>query len=200
MRRFADLPDHRRTMGDITLLLARANDGDSGAVEAIFEALYPDLRRIAHARLTRHVRNTMLDTTALVHECYLKFAQTDRLSPADRTHFLAYAATAMRSIIVDFARARAAERRGGDAVHLTLNTQLADGLPQPADGADEILGVDAALKDLAKLDARLARVVEMRYFGGMNDLEIAAALGITDRTVRRDWEKARLLLAAALRG
>jgi RNA polymerase sigma factor (TIGR02999 family) len=187
-------------MGDITLLLARANEGDRRAVEAIFEALYPDLRRIAHARLSRHVRDTMLDTTALVHECYLKFAQAERLSPGDRAHFLAYAATAMRSIIVDFARARAAERRGGDAVHLTLNTQLADGLPQPADGADEILRVDAALQELAKLDARLARVVEMRYFGGMNDLEIAAALGVTDRTVRRDWEKARLLLAAALRG
>jgi RNA polymerase sigma factor (TIGR02999 family) len=183
-------------MGDITTLIARANGGDRDAVNAIFERLYPELRRIAHARLTRHVRDTVLDTTVLVHECYLKLVQGERLSPSDRAHFLAYAASAMRSIIVDFARARTAERRGGDAAHLTLNTQLADSLPG---GESEILRVNDALADIGKLDPRLAQVVEMRYFGGLNDLEIAAALGITDRTVRRDWDKARLLLAAALR-
>jgi len=183
-------------MGDITTLIARANGGDRDAVNAIFERLYPELRRIAHARLTRHVRDTVLDTTVLVHECYLKLVQGERLSPSDRAHFLAYAASAMRSIIVDFARARTAERRGGDAAHLTLNTHLADSLPA---GEEEILRVDEALADIAKLEPRLAQVVEMRYFGGLNDLEIAAALGVTDRTVRRDWDKARLLLAAALR-
>jgi RNA polymerase sigma factor (TIGR02999 family) len=183
-------------MGDITTLIARASGGDRAAVDAIFEQLYPELRRIAHARLTRHVRDTVLDTTVLVHECYLKFVQAERLSPTDRAHFLAYSASAMRSIIVDFARARTAERRGGDAAHLTLNTQLADSLPA---GEDEILRVDEALADIARLEPRLAQVVEMRYFGGLNDLEIAAALGVTDRTVRRDWDKARLLLAAALR-
>ena len=183
-------------MSDITALIARANNGDRPAVGAIFEQLYPELRRIAHARLTRHVRNTMLDTTMLVHECYLKFVQAERLNPSDRAHFVAYAATAMRSIIVDFARARSTERRGGDAAHLTRNTQIADSLPA---GEDEIVRVDEALTDIARLDPRLVQVVEMRYFGGLNDLEIAAALGVTDRTVRRDWEKARLLLAAALR-
>jgi RNA polymerase sigma factor (TIGR02999 family) len=183
-------------MGDITALIARASGGDRAAVDAIFEKLYPELRRIAHARLTRHVRDTVLDTTVLVHECYLKFVQAERLSPTDRAHFLAYSASAMRSIIVDFARARTAERRGGDAAHLTLNTQLADSLPA---GEEEILRVDEALADIANLEPRLAQVVEMRYFGGLNDLEIAAALGVTDRTVRRDWDKARLLLAAALR-
>ena len=183
-------------MGDITALIARANNGERSAVDAIFETLYPELRRIAHARLTRHVRNTLLDTTMLVHECYLKFVQTERLNPSDRAHFIAYSATAMRSIIVDFARARSTERRGGDAAHLTLNTQIADSVPA---GEDEIVRVDDALTDIARLDPRLAQVVEMRYFGGLNDLEIAAALGVTDRTVRRDWEKARLLLAAALR-
>lgn len=183
-------------MGDITALIARASGGDRAAVDAIFEKLYPELRRIAHARLTRHVRDTVLDTTVLVHECYLKLVQAERLSPSDRAHFLAYAASTMRSIIVDFARARTAERRGGDAAHLTLNTQLADSLPA---GEAEILRVNDALTDIAKLEPRLAQVVEMRYFGGLNDLEIAAALGVTDRTVRRDWDKARLLLAAALR-
>jgi RNA polymerase sigma factor (TIGR02999 family) len=183
-------------MGDITELIDRANGGDRAAIGAILEQLYPELRRIAHARLTRHVRDTVLDTTVLVHECYLKFVQSERLSPSDRAHFVAYAASAMRSIIVDFARARTAERRGGDAAHLTLNTQLADSLPT---GEAEILRVNDALAEIAKLEPRLAQVVEMRYFGGLNDLEIAAALGVTDRTVRRDWDKARLLLAAALR-
>lgn len=183
-------------MGDITALIARANSGDRPAVDAIFERLYPELRRIAHSRLTRHMRDTLLDTTMLVHECYLKFVQAERLNPSDRAHFIAYSATAMRSIIVDFARARLTERRGGDAAHLTLNTQIADSLPA---GEDEIVRVDEALAEIARLDPRLAQVVEMRYFGGLNDLEIASALGVTDRTVRRDWEKARLLLAAALR-
>lgn len=183
-------------MGDITQLIERANAGDRQAVDGLFDALYPELRRIARARLSAHNRNTLLDTTALVHECYMKFAGAERLRPADRAHFFAYAASAMRSIIVDFARARATDRRGGDAAHQTLNTDVAAGLPA---GEDEILRVHEALADIAKLDARLARVVEMRYFGGMNEAEIAAALDIADRTVRRDWEKARLLLAAALR-
>ena len=102
----------------------------------------------------------------------------------------------MRSIIVDMARARRTERRGGDAVHVTLDTGSGGDVAQPE---DEILDLNAALIELARLDERLVRVVEMRYFGGMKDEEIAQTLGLTDRTVRRDWEKARLLLAAALR-
>jgi RNA polymerase sigma factor (TIGR02999 family) len=183
-------------MGDVTLLISQAREGDSEALGRLFELLYPELRRIAHARLGGHVRDGALDTTALVHECYLKFAQASRLTPEDRLHFLAYAATAMRSIIVDAARANLAQRRGGDAEHVTLNTNVAQAVASPE---SEILDVHAALDDLAKLDARLARVVEMRYFGGMKDEDIAQALGLTDRTVRRDWEKARLLLANVLR-
>ncbi len=183
-------------MGDVTLLIARAREGDREALGGLFELLYPDLRRIAHARLSNHVRDAVMDTTSLVHECYLKFAQASRLSPADRVHFLAYAATAMRSIIVDAARANLAQRRGGDAQHVTLNTNVADAVAGPE---SEILDVHAALDELGKLDPRLVRVVEMRYFGGMKDEDIGAALGLTDRTVRRDWEKARLLLASALR-
>ncbi len=184
-------------MGDVTGLIERARGGDRAAFDRLFELLYPELRRIAHARLSRNVRDTLLDTTALVNECYLKFAQAERLTPGDRVHFLAYAANVMRSIIVDAARAGLAQRRGGDAEHVTLNTEAAEGAQSPE---DEILDVDAALTELAKLDPRLVRVVEMRYFGGMKDSEIAQALGLTDRTVRRDWEKARLLLGKALRG
>ena len=184
-------------MGDVTQLIARAREGDRAAFDRLFELLYPELRRIAHARLSRNVRDAMMNTTALVNECYLKFSQGDRLTPGDRVHFLAYAATVMRSIVVDAARAAQAQRRGGDAEHVTLGTDVADSTAEPE---HEILDVDAALKEIGKLDPRLVRVVEMRYFGGMKDEDIAQALGLTDRTVRRDWEKARLLLSKALRG
>lgn len=184
-------------MGDITVLLARAREGERSALDEVFERLYPELKRIAHARLAGHVRGTSMQTTVLVHECYLKLLGANRLSPADRNHFLAYAATAMRSVIVDTARAAGRQRRGGDVLHVTLATGVGESVDLPE---EEILDVDAALADLAQLDPRLARVVEMRYFAGMTDQEIGDAMGVTDRTVRRDWEKARLLLAAALRG
>lgn len=184
-------------MGEITVLLQRAREGQRAAFDELFGLLYPELHRIARARLGGHVRSTVMDTTVLVHECYLKLLATERLTPQDRTHFLGYAARAMRSVIVDTVRASQAERRGGGAVHVPLDTALGDGV---AMAEDEILDVDAALTQLAALDARLARVVEMRYFAGMKETDIASALGVTERTVRRDWEKARLLLAAALRG
>ena len=184
-------------MGDVTQLIARAREGDRVAFDRLFELLYPELRRIAHGRLAHNVRDTLMDTTVLVHECYLKFSQAERLTPADRVHFLSYAATVMRSIVVDAARAGLAQRRGGDAEHVTLSTDIAEAAPAPE---QEILDVHTALQEIAKLDPRLVRVVEMRYFGGMKDEDIAQALGLTDRTVRRDWEKARLLLSKALRG
>jgi RNA polymerase sigma factor (TIGR02999 family) len=184
-------------MGDITELLVRARSGDSAAIDALFSELYPELRRMAHARLAGGGRHTMLETSVLVHECYLKFAEAGRLTVKDRAHFLAYTATAMRSIIVDFARGRLRERRGGGAAHETLNTELIDGLPA---GDDQIVEVHEALAELARRDPRLVQVVEMRYFVGLSEQEIAEALDLTERTVRRDWEKARLLLADALRG
>jgi RNA polymerase sigma factor (TIGR02999 family) len=181
---------------DITKLLRLAKDGDSLALAELFEALYPELRRIARQRLAHSSRNTFLDTTSLIHECYVKFAGADELQPADRSHFLAYSATAMRTIIVDFARARVAERRGGGAQHVSLDTGIVADMPA---GEDEVLGVHDALADLAAIDDRLARVVEMRYFGGLADAEIAGVLDVAVRTVQRDWEKARLLLSASLR-
>ena len=137
-----------------------------------------------------------LDTTALVNECYLKLVQQDRLKPADRAHFLAYSASVMRSIITDMARTALTDRRGGDVAQVTLNTEAIESVANPV---DEILEVHAALEALAVVEPRLVRVVEMRYFAGMSDNEIAQALDLTDRTVRRDWAKARLLLAHALR-
>jgi RNA polymerase sigma factor (TIGR02999 family) len=183
-------------MGDITLLLGRAREGDKSALDAIFELLHPELRQIAHRRLARHQRDGSANTTALVNECYLRLAPRENLAPADRGHFLAYAATVMRSIIVDAARAAQADRRGGDVQQVTLDTALLESIANPA---DEILDVHAALEELGRIDPRLVRVVEMRFFAGLGDEEIAQALGLTDRTVRRDWAKARLLLAHTLR-
>jgi RNA polymerase sigma factor (TIGR02999 family) len=184
-------------MGEVTLLIERAREGDRAAFDRIFELLYPELRQIARRRLSRSARDGSIGTTALVNECYLKFVQRDKLTPADRSHFLAYSATVMRSIIVDAAREAGADRRGGDAERVTLSTDMIDSLPNPA---DEILDVHSALDELARIDPRIARVVEMRYFGGMDDAEIADVLGVSTRTVSRDWDKARLLLAHALRG
>jgi RNA polymerase sigma factor (TIGR02999 family) len=182
-------------VGDITQLLAQVNAGDSQARDAVFEALYPELRRLAHSRLARG-RLTMLDTCALVHECYMRFADAGRIELREREHFLAYAAQAMRSIIVDFARSRLTEKRGGGAKHTELRTELNGALPQ---GDEQIVQVHDALLELEHRDPRLARVVELRYFGGLSEVEIAQALNLTERTVRRDWEKARLLLAESLR-
>ena len=180
---------------DISVLLKSAAQGDRSAVARLFENLYPQLRRIAHQRLSRGSRMGHLETTALVHECYLKLSVSEGIRPEHREHFLAYAATAMRTILVDFARMRATERAGGRIPHVALDTRI-----EAADsaGEDEVLRVNEALSEVAALDARLVQVVEMRYFAGMTEAEIAQALGIAVRTVRRDWEKARLLLAEAM--
>lgn len=183
-------------MGQITELIARARGGERGAFDALFEALYPELKRIAHARLAGHQRGTLMDTTALLHDCYLKFLGAGGLAAQDRAHFMAYAARVMRSVVVDAVRASLRERRGGDALHVPLDTGLSEALALPE---EEVLDIDRALTDLAALEPRLARVVELRYFAGLKESEIAQALGVTDRTVRRDWEKARLLLAHALK-
>jgi len=178
----------------LTELLQRAQDGDAEAVDSLFAATYAELRRLARGRLRSGGRNTLLDTSALVHESYLRFAKAGRLRLEDRVHFMRWSGRVMRSVIVDFARRRQADRRGGAVAHLTLTTQI-DARPA---GEGEILRVHDALGEIAAVDPRLAQVVELRYFGGMTETEIAEALGITDRTVRRDWEKARLLLREAL--
>ncbi len=181
---------------DATALVARAHAGDEGAVGQLFELLYPDLRRIAHARLRASSHSTLLETTALVHESYARFAGLARVNVTDRAHFLAYASRVMRSVIIDMAREGLAERRGGGAPHVTLTTGLGEALSseQP-----DVLRVHEALQELAQIDQRMAQVVEMRYFGGLEHAEIAAALGVSLRTVERDWEKARSFLYASLK-
>lgn len=188
------LTDTPREPATLTQLIHRSRAGDAAAADALFAATYPDLRRLARARLRAGGRNTFLDTGALVHESYLRFAAAGQLNLEDRVHFMRWAGCVMRSVIVDLVRRRNAERRGSGQVHASL----VDEAPSIAAGADEILRVHEALERLGALDARLAQVVEMRYFAGLSEQEIALALGVTTRTVRRDWEKARLLLREAL--
>ena len=180
----------------LTDLILRAQHGDEAALRVVFDTTYAELRTLARSRLARGSRNTLLDTTSLVHEAYLRFADSGDLRIGDRAHFLRYASHVMRSVIVDFIRERIAARRGGDAVHVTLDSEIIDATA--AAGESEIIHIHEALEDLAVVDARLVHVVEMRYFAGMTEAEIATALGVTERTVRRDWQKARLLLAEAL--
>jgi len=161
----------------------------------LLSTLYAELRKLARARLAAGARPTLLDTHALVHESYLRMQRAGQLELTDREHFLAYAAATMRSIVVDFVRRRSTQRRGGEGARVTLDTNVAESL-----GAtdDEILEVHEALEKLAALDERLVRIVEMRYFAGLSDQEIAGALAISDRTVRRDWDRARLMLAGLM--
>jgi len=181
---------------ELSLLIQRAHDGDEAARERLFAVAYEDLRSQARRQLRDGGRNTLLNTTVLLHESFLRFQRAGKLAGAERGHFFAYAARVMRSVIVDFARQRQAERRGGDAVHVSLDARLAEDLRA---GEDEVIQINDAIEALQSEDPRLVQVVEMRYFAGMTEQEIAAVLGVTDRTVRRDWEKARLLLAAMLR-
>jgi RNA polymerase sigma factor (TIGR02999 family) len=182
-------------MTQITQLLERVRSGDVGARDELFEVAYEELRRLARSRLRGGGRNTVLETTSLVHECYMRFIGAGELRAEDRRAFFAYASQVMRSVILNSVRERQAERRGGDVAMLTLSTEMAGSL-----AADEqtILKVHEALEVLERADQRLAQVALMRYFGGYTEAEIADTLGVTERTVRRDWEKARAILEAAL--
>jgi RNA polymerase sigma factor (TIGR02999 family) len=165
-------------------------------INAVFAEAYQELRKLARLRLRAGGRNTVLDTTSLVHESYLRLAAASRLRLEDRIQFLRYASYVMRSVVVDSIRRRQAGRRGGAEDRITLTTSAGLGVRA---GEQQILRVHEALTELGKFDPRMAQVVEMRYFGGLAEAEIAEALNITDRTVRRDWEKARLWLSEALK-
>jgi RNA polymerase sigma factor (TIGR02999 family) len=182
-------------MQEITRLLREARAGDASARDALYAAAYPALEKLARARLRDGGRNTLLDTRGLVHESYVRYVQGSALRAEDRRAFFAFASQVMRSVIVSSARERAAEKRGGGRRPLTLSTQVAAQLPA---GEDEILRVHDALESLEEVDARLAQVVQMRYFGGYSEREIAETLEVTERTVQRLWLKARLMLRAAM--
>jgi RNA polymerase sigma factor (TIGR02999 family) len=190
-------PQASAVLPPVTLLLQRAANGDRAALDSVFAALYPDLKRVARAALYRQGRADSMQTTVLVHESFLRLISSHGLRLQDRRHFFAYAAKVMRNFILDDARAYFAESRGGAAEHLTLG---ADEAMQVVDksASDELLRVDAALLELEAIDPQLAELVEMRYFGGYTEVEVAELLGIAERTVRRRWDKARAWLFVAL--
>jgi RNA polymerase sigma factor (TIGR02999 family) len=170
-------------------------DGGRAALDRVLPLAYDELRRIAHLHLERRP-NATLRTTALVHEAYLKLAGAEGALWHDRAHFLNIASVAMRQILLDEARRRFAEKRGGARRPVTLD----DDELSVEEQAESLIELDDALTRLAAVDPRLARVVELRFFGGLSEEEAAAVLGVTARTVRRDWVKARGLLRQALRG
>jgi RNA polymerase sigma-70 factor, ECF subfamily len=176
---------------EVTRLLEAAVAGDSGALDRLLPLVYEDLRRVARRQLDREGGGHTLQTTALVHEAYLKLAGSGSVSATSRAHFLAIAARAMRQVLVDYARRRKAAKRGGGVISVTLGDQ-----PQPSDAsAEDLLALDEALQ---QLEPRQRQVIECRFFGGMEEKDIAEALGVSERTVRRDWVKARAWLYQAL--
>jgi RNA polymerase sigma factor (TIGR02999 family) len=164
------------------------------SLDAVTALAYRELRAIAHVRLMARGPQGTLSTTALVHEAYLKLADHARAGWTNRAHFLAVASLAMRHVLVDRARERSALKRGGEHQRVTLDEVEVSVDAEP----DVLLQLNDALDELAKFDARLAKVVECRFFGGLTEQETADALGLTTRTVRRDWVKARVLLRLAL--
>jgi RNA polymerase sigma factor (TIGR02999 family) len=185
-----------RRMSDVTELLRRASSDDRSAIDELFALLYEDVRRMAHARVSGNAQISLLNTTAVANEAYLRLCNAGRLEVTSRAHFMAYLSRVLRAVIVDFARRRNAERRGGAAQFVTLDTAVGDSV---AASDAEVERLDDALEVLQRTDPRLRQVVEMRYFAGMNDAEIAEALGVTTRTVGRDWVRARLLLSVELK-
>jgi RNA polymerase sigma-70 factor, ECF subfamily len=182
------------TAGEVTRLLHAARDGDSDALDRIMPLVYEDLRLIARRQLRREVGDRTMRPTSLVHEAYVKLTNASALNAGDRGHFLAIAARAMRQVLVDDARRRATSKRGGSWKQITFGERDWSG---GALGADELLALNDALD---QLEPRQRQVVECRFFGGMEEQEIAQTLGINERTVRRDWVKARAWLYRAIYG
>ena len=182
------------TASDVTQLLAAAAGEDRAAIDKFYAILYPELRSLAHQRVRSVNNSEVLNTTSLVNETYLRFVKAGKIVVQSRGQFLAYAARVMRSVVVDYVRNAQAQRRGGQNLHVTLDTNLAESIESPA---DEVIRVHDLLTELATVDERLVSVVEMRYFAALENGEIAECLGVTERTVRRDLEKVRLLLIDA---
>ena len=182
-------------MAELTQLIARARAGDSSASDDLFRAVYDDLRHLAGRQVGRGDGGG-LGRTSLVHEAYFRLAKPEALALSDREHFFAVAARVMRQIAVDHARSRLAAKRGGGADITGLDAAAAT----PDDGPrhDQLIALNGALDELDAADRRLARLVELRFFGGMTLDEAGGALGLSPRTLKRDWRKARAFLHARL--
>ena len=186
---------------EVTQLLAAVRQGDGSAMDRLMTLVYDELRAVARRQLRRWRPGQTLDTTALVHEAYLRLVDQAGASWQDRAHFLSVAGVAMRHILVDAARRRTAKKRGGEDLRISLDELGPDrGGMDASRQAVEILDLDEALTSLAARNERLSRLVELRFFAGLTEEETAQTLGTSERTVRRDWLKARAFLFHALRG
>jgi len=181
---------------DLTALFTAADRGDAAAREQLFERLYAELHRLARRELWKSGAAVSMGATTLLHEAFINLSEREAIAFPDRARFMAYAARAMRGLIIDHARSRHAQKRGGQFDITTLDTNISD---QTADSIDLPL-VGDALDELAKLEPELAQVVDLKFFCGFSFAEIAAMRGVSERTVQRDWEKARIYLHQSLRG
>lgn len=181
---------------NVTELLEELAGGDAGALDRLFPLVYEELQRVAHAQMNRERAGHTLDTTALVHEAYLKLVRhPPRVEWQSRIHFLAVAARAMRQILVNHARGRGRAKRGGDATQISLD----EAVVRPEARSEELIALDEALERLAAMDPRRGRVVELRYFGGLTIEETAQVLEVSAVTVKRDWTTARAWLYREVR-
>ncbi len=180
---------------DVTPLLIAASGGDKDALDRLIPIVYAELRRLAHRQLARESVGHTLDTTALVHEAYMKLADLDRIQWQDRAHFFALSSRLMRRVLIDYAEKRKAKKRGGGRARLSLeNVKLIS-----EDRAEDLLELDEALTRLESQDERLCRVVEYRFFGGLTIAETAEVLSVSAATVKRDWDMARAWLSRELK-
>jgi RNA polymerase sigma factor (TIGR02999 family) len=181
----------------LAALVARAEGGDRPARDALFSALYEELHRLAESHIRRNSGTLTLGATTLLHEAYLDISGREGTAFPDRNRFMGYAARVMRGVIIDYARRRQAQKRGGQFEITGLATDVPDAAA--ASDADHLSRLSDALDDLEATDARLARTVDLKFFCGLSFPEIAATMGVSERTAQRNWEKARIYLHRVLR-
>ena len=179
----------------LSSLTASTQKGDSLAAQQLFQVLYDELHGVARRELARNNGCESLSATTVLHEAFLNMSGRVKISFPDRAHFMAYASRAMRGLIIDYVRNRHAQKRGGEFAFTSLNTEIAESIST----ADELARIGDALDDLASVDAELAQLVDLKFFCGFSIADIADLRGVSERTVERDWQKARLYLHRALR-
>lgn len=180
----------RPVTDSITVLLASAERGDRAAADAVFAALYEDLHRMAKRELARRGGGVTLSATTLLHDAYLNLSSREGMAFPDRNRYMGYASRVMRGLIIDYARSRQAQKRGGLFEITSISTDVAD----PMSDAGELMRISDALDELSAVDPRLVRVVDLKFFCGFSFVEIAEMMGVSERTTQRDWEKARIFL------
>lgn len=181
---------------NVTQLLKKFQSGNQTVADRLWSKVYDELRDVARRKLQDERENHTLNTTALVHECYLKLVDQTQVQWESRLHFFAMASRVMRNILIDYARRRTADKRGGDAPHVSVEDVNVGGEQR---SADLLIALDQALDELEEFDERLVRVVECRFFGGMEEQEIADFMDLSPRTIRRDWRKAKGWLSRVLK-